>query len=103
MSFVISAFAITESALLWRFCYRDTRNGAIFRANRQSYAGNAPLPQPGGASHQNRDLGSLSPGKLADLVVLERDIFSCDPMDIQDARGLGTMVGGEWKYHKGLG
>lgn len=42
-------------------------------------------------------LGSLAPGKLADLIVIDRDIFTCDPMDIRDTRVLGTMVGGKWK------
>ena len=42
-------------------------------------------------------LGSLSAGKLADLIVIDRDIFACDPMDIRDTRVLGAMVGGEWK------
>ena len=43
-------------------------------------------------------LGSLSKGKLADLIVIDRDIFACDPMDIRGTRVLGTMVGGEWKF-----
>lgn len=49
------------------------------------------------AGIENR-LGSLSPGKLADLVVLDRDIFTCDPMEIREAEVAGTMIGGEWKY-----
>jgi predicted amidohydrolase YtcJ len=43
-------------------------------------------------------LGTLAPGMLADLVVLDRDIFTCDPMEIREAEVLGTMIGGEWKY-----
>ena len=42
--------------------------------------------------------GSLEPGKLADLVVCDRDIFTCDPMDIRETRVQGTMVGGVWRY-----
>jgi predicted amidohydrolase YtcJ len=42
-------------------------------------------------------LGSLEKGKLADLIVIDRDIFTCDPMDIKDTQVLGTMVGGRWK------
>ena len=41
-------------------------------------------------------LGSLSPGKWADLVVLDRDIFTCDPTAIPETRVVGTMIGGEW-------
>ncbi len=57
---------------------------------------------PAYAGYMERDLGSLSAGKLADLVVIDRDIFACDPMEIKDTQVLGTMVGGEWKWKGGL-
>lgn len=38
--------------------------------------------------------GSLSPGKLADFVVLDRDLFAIAPADIKDVRILKTVVGG---------
>lgn len=41
-------------------------------------------------------LGTLTPGKQADLVVLDRDIFTLDPSLIPETRVLGTMVGGRW-------
>ena len=50
------------------------------------------------AGQMEHRLGSLAPGKLADLIVLDRDIFTCDPMAIRDTRVTGTMVGGEWKF-----
>jgi len=34
------------------------------------------------AAGEERWRGSITPGKLADLVVLSEDIFACDPMDI---------------------
>jgi len=43
-------------------------------------------------------LGSLAPGKLADLVVLDRDIFACDPMAIAETRVVATMIGGRFVY-----
>jgi predicted amidohydrolase YtcJ len=43
-------------------------------------------------------LGSLSPGKLADLIVLDRDIFACDPMAIAETKVLATMIGGQFVY-----
>jgi predicted amidohydrolase YtcJ len=43
-------------------------------------------------------LGSLSPGKLADLVVLDRDIFEVEHEEILETRPLGTMIGGRWMY-----
>jgi predicted amidohydrolase YtcJ len=45
-------------------------------------------------------LGTLTPGKLADLVVLDRDIFSADPSLIPQTQVLGTMVGGRWVYRR---
>lgn len=41
-------------------------------------------------------LGSLVPGKLADLVVLDGSIEEVDPEEIPQLRVLGTMVGGRW-------
>jgi len=39
-------------------------------------------------------LGSISPGKKADLVVLDRDIFSVDPQAILDTRVVMTVFDG---------
>ncbi len=53
---------------------------------------------PAYASGTEDRLGRLAPGFLADLVVLERDIYTCDPMDIGGTAVLGTMVGGVWVH-----
>jgi len=42
--------------------------------------------------------GRLAAGWLADLIVVDRDIFECEPMAIKDTQVLGTLIGGEWKY-----
>jgi len=42
--------------------------------------------------------GTLESGKLADMVVLDRDILTIDPMDIVNARAVMTIVGGEIVY-----
>ncbi|MEZ4423686.1 MAG: amidohydrolase family protein [Gemmatimonadota bacterium] len=39
--------------------------------------------------------GSIEPGKLADLIVLDRDLFGTDPVDIHRARVLLTLLEGE--------
>ena len=41
-----------------------------------------------------RELGSLVPGKYADLIVLDRDIFSVDPLEIIDTRVDMTVFDG---------
>ncbi len=38
--------------------------------------------------------GTLEAGKLADLVVLDRDLFAIDPVEIRDAEVVATVVGG---------
>ncbi len=47
------------------------------------------------AAHAESVAGSLSPGKLADFVVLSDDIFSMDPDAIPSIRVLATVLGGE--------
>jgi hypothetical protein len=51
----------------------------------------------GGAyvAFQERDLGSLVKGKLADLVVWDRDFLTIPTEQIRDAKALITMVGGK--------
>lgn len=39
--------------------------------------------------------GSIEPGKYADFVVLDRDIYTCPPEQIAEARVLLTVLGGE--------
>ena len=43
-------------------------------------------------------LGKLDEGYLADLVVLDRDIYRVEPEEILELTILGTMVGGEWRF-----
>ncbi len=44
--------------------------------------------------------GRIYEGYLADLIVLEEDIFEIDPMEIKDLSPLLTMVGGKVVYRK---
>lgn len=39
--------------------------------------------------------GNLNPGSVADLLLLDRDIFTADPKEIKHARPLVTLIGGE--------
>jgi hypothetical protein len=44
--------------------------------------------------------GSLTPGKLADIVVLSKDITSVPDEEILDAQVVHTIVGGEVLYSR---
>ncbi|MBI3455666.1 MAG: amidohydrolase [Candidatus Rokubacteria bacterium] len=46
-------------------------------------------------AHQEAELGSLEPGKRADVVVLSEDVFTCPETRIKDIGPVMTMVGGE--------
>jgi predicted amidohydrolase YtcJ len=52
------------------------------------------------ASGQERDLGSLSVGKLADFVVLDGDPTRVAPEKIKDIKVLRTVIGGRTVYER---
>ena len=52
------------------------------------------------AAHAERDLGSIEPGKLADFVVLSRDIMQVDPRDVLSTTIVRTVVGGRTVYEQ---
>ncbi len=42
--------------------------------------------------------GSIEPGKLADMIIIDRDILTCHEDDIKDTRVLRTILGGKTVY-----
>jgi predicted amidohydrolase YtcJ len=50
------------------------------------------------AAFEEQDKGTLSVGKLADIVVLSRDILSVSEEQIRQAEVLYTIVGGKVRY-----
>src|SRR3989449_9099021 len=50
------------------------------------------------AEFQEQVKGTISPGKLADLVILSRDIFKIDPKDIENVKVTLTMIDGRLLY-----
>lgn len=50
------------------------------------------------AEFQENEKGSITPGKLADLVLLNDDVLTIDPVKIRDVKVLKTWVGGKLTY-----
>lgn len=55
---------------------------------------------PAYASFTEQELGSLTPGKRADFVILDRDIMSVDTRDILGTRVMATYLGGTAVYER---
>jgi predicted amidohydrolase YtcJ len=50
------------------------------------------------AEFQETEKGSITPGKLADMVLLSDDVLTIDPVNIRDVKVLKTWVGGKLTY-----
>ncbi len=48
------------------------------------------------AAYAENRQGTIAEGRLADLIVLEKDPFACDPDEVKDLESSATMIGGEW-------
>ncbi len=53
---------------------------------------------PAYAANMEGRLGRLAPDHLADLIALEKDIFTCNANDLLTLESSATMVGGEWVW-----
>ncbi len=53
---------------------------------------------PAYASGMQERSGMLAPGCLADLLILDKDPYSCQAEEILDIRPVATMVAGEWVF-----
>jgi predicted amidohydrolase YtcJ len=89
---------------IYHFVTRQTITGGVFgpherirreEALRLSTIGNAHL------NFSEDNLGTLEPGKLADLVVLSGDLMTCPEKEIQNLKILMTMVGGQIVFDRG--
>jgi predicted amidohydrolase YtcJ len=54
------------------------------------------------AEFRENEVGSLTPGKFADVVVLDTDLFAIPPDKIKDATVVLTLLGGKTVYSKDL-
>ncbi|ROQ36240.1 hypothetical protein EDD98_5332 [Streptomyces sp. PanSC19] len=74
----------------------EATDDRVFYAEQRLDLPTALAAYTAGTAHVNRldDTGSLRPGHLADLVVLDRDILTGPPEEIAEARVERTYVGG---------
>ncbi len=88
--FITLSWAVTGKSLAGRTVMPDTvsRRAALIAHTRS----NAYL------LHKEAVLGTLEPGKYADLVVLDRDYLTIPAEDIKLIRPILTMIGGEIVY-----
>jgi predicted amidohydrolase YtcJ len=79
-------------------CDPDTANDEPLLPEQRLDLGAAIAAQTIGAAYASfldRETGSIEPGKLADLVVLDRDLFTLPPSAYSDARVLLTLSQGD--------
>jgi predicted amidohydrolase YtcJ len=83
-----------------RLTPEETPKGAWYPQNRVSVeAALRHYTRDGAyASFDEEKRGTLTPGKLADLVVLSKDILTIPPMDILKTKVLLTVMGGKDTY-----
>jgi predicted amidohydrolase YtcJ len=52
--------------------------------------------------NQLKSIGSLAPGKRADLVLVDRDVLTVSPEELKNAKVLATTFGGKLVFGEGL-
>jgi predicted amidohydrolase YtcJ len=56
---------------------------------------------PAFAAFEEDEKGTLSPGKLADITILSRDIMTIPEEEIPDVEVAHTIIGGTVRYSSG--
>ena len=84
--------------LVWAAVNRVTSSGQVLGKDEAISVLDALRTITSEAAWQNfeeKDRGSLEPGKLADFVILDRNPLTISPMEIRDVRVVETFIGGE--------
>jgi hypothetical protein len=77
---------------------RRMRHGNTFFAEQAMTRSEALRSYTLDAAFDDSRKGSITPGKLADLVVLSHDILNCSPEELPETRVVFTIVGGQIAY-----
>jgi predicted amidohydrolase YtcJ len=87
--------------LVWTAVTRLTRSGKVLGPDQcitPEQALRAITSEAAWQNFQEKDKGSIEPGKFADFVVLEKNPLTADPLTIKDIRIVQTIVGGQVIY-----
>ncbi|HPK54027.1 MAG TPA: amidohydrolase family protein, partial [Smithellaceae bacterium] len=88
---------------LWQAIKRTTREGLRLDAAESISIQNALRMQTVGSAYaafQEKEIGSLEKGKLADMVIWDKNYYSITTDEIKDVKALATFVGGKIVYEK---
>ncbi len=88
---------------LWSMITRKTERGTVVvpeEALTREQALRCYTTNNAYASFEEELKGSIEPGKLADMIVLDRDYLSCPVDEIKEMNVLRTVVGGRTVYEK---
>jgi predicted amidohydrolase YtcJ len=51
-------------------------------------------------THEEKEKGSLEPGKLADLIIVDRDVMTCAVDEVRETKVMYTIVGGKVVFER---
>jgi len=86
---------------MWMSISRKTREGKLVYPEEKITRQQALRMYTNGSAYlhfSEKTLGSLEPGKLADLVVIDKDFLTCTEDDIRHIQALATVVEGKLVY-----
>ena len=87
--------------LIWSAVNRYSTSGAVMGAGQRIPVADALRATTLNAAYQNfqeKELGSIEVGKLADLAILDKNLYKVDPDAIKDIKVLETIVEGKSVY-----
>jgi len=88
---------------LWNAVARTTKGGYHFTPEESISIKDALRMQTMGSAYaafQEKETGSIEKGKMADLVVWDKNFYTIPTDEIKDAKALLTMVGGKVVYER---
>ena len=86
---------------MWMSISRKTREGKLIYPEEKITREQALRMYTNGSAYlhfSEKTLGSLEPGKLADLVIIDKDFLTCPEDDIRHIQALATIVDGKLVY-----